>query len=204
MALLFPTRTPMTDNEYEQFTKGAEHPALAEFRALVQNLQLHQSMLADLEQRVKIQKEMIREISERQLPDLLDTIGLGDELPLANGTKLVIKRAHGASPLVENREAVWDWMETNGHGHLVKRAISVLFGTHETDRVALLHERLGDDFISYDVRKVESQTLSKFVRDADDSGIQIPEDLFGVYRTAKAQIKGTPKEVFPGEAGSKK
>ena len=157
-------------------------------------------MLEELEVTVKFVKEKIRRITDDQLPTMIEAIGLGDELPLANGTKLVIKREHGASPLKDNREKVWDWMEENEHGHLVKRTLSIAFGKDEQDGAAELRSRLASmDYDVDDVRKVESQTLSKFVRDAQERGETIPEELFGVYRTAKAKITGKPTKHFAGE-----
>ncbi len=189
----------MTD-EYAQFAEGAEHPALAAFRDLVLTMQRHEVDLAELNQQVKDKKAAIADIAEMQLPVLVESIGLGDELPLANGTKLVIQRNHGASPLVANRDKVWDWMEEKGHGHLVKRTLLAAFGKGDDLDVAKLRYLLDAANVNFsEVRKVESSTLSKFVRDAEGRGEEIPEDIFGVYRTAVAKITGKPKKHFEGE-----
>lgn len=186
-------------NEYSQFMDGAEHPALSQFRDLVTQLQAREAELAELETQVKAKKAEISDIAEKQLPVLVESIGLGDEMPLANGTKLVIKRNHGASPLKDNRDKCWDWMEQNGYGHLVKRTVSVPFNKDE-GKAWLLMAELEQQGIAFDnLRKVETQTLSKFVRDAEARGEEIPEDLFGVYRTAVAKITGKPKKHFAGE-----
>ena len=186
--------------EYAQFVAGAEHPALTTFRVAVAQLQQRQLELADLEQAVKDKKAEIADIAEMQLPVLVESIGLGDELPLANGTKLVIKREHGASPLKDNREECWDWMVGNGHGHLVKRAFGMSFGKGEEKDAANLRRVLEANEISFsEERGVHYQTLSKFVRDAEGRGDEIPEELFGVFRTAVAKITGKPKKHFPGE-----
>ncbi len=189
----------MTD-EYAQFAQGAEHPALAAFRDLVLTMQRHEVDLAGLEAQVKVKKAAISDIAEMQLPVLVESIGLGDELPLANGTKLVIKRNHGASPLVANRDKVWDWMEEKGHGHLVKRQIVMSYGKDERADALAMTGYLDSEGLDYEeLRKVESSTLSKFVRDAEGRGEEIPEDIFGVYRTAVAKITGKPKKHFEGE-----
>ena len=189
----------MTD-EYAQFAQGAEHPALAAFRDLVLTMQRHEADLAELNQQVKDKKAAIADIAEMQLPVLVESIGLGDELPLANGTKLVIKRNHGASPLVANRDKVWDWMEEHGHKHLVKRSMTASFAKDEGEEADRLKAIFRDNDIPFDeTRKVESSTLSKFVRDAEGRGEEIPEDIFGVYRTAVAKITGKPKKHFEGE-----
>jgi len=187
-------------NEYAQFAAGAEHPALRTFRVAVAQLQERQLELADLETAIKAKKAEISDIAETQLPVLVASIGLGDEMPLANGTKLVIKREHGASPLKDNREKVWDWMVKNKHGHLVKRAFGMTFGRGEDKDAANLRRVLEANDISFsEERGVHGQTLSKFVRDCRGRGEKIPEELFGVYETAVAKITGKPKKHFPGE-----
>ena len=170
----------MTD-EYSQFVQGAEHPALAAFRDAVLQLQALQGELAILEEGVKDKKAAIVEIAEVQLPVLVESIGLGDEMPLANGTKLVIKR-----------------MEKNGHGHLVKRAFGMSFGKGDEKQAEFFRRLLKTNEIAFEEeRGVHHQTLCKFVRDAQARGEKIPEELFGVFRTAKAKITGKPKNHFP-------
>lgn len=186
--------------EYAQFVAGAEHPALVQFREAVKAMQDLEAHLATLELGVRATKKAIADIAEMQLPVLVESIGLGDEMPLANGTKLVIKREHGASPLKDNREECWDWMVENKHGHLVKRAFGMTFGKGEEKDAANLRRVLEANDISFDEQRgVHAQTLSKFVRDAEGRGEKIPEELFGVFRTAVAKITGKPKKHFEGE-----
>lgn len=191
----------MTDSpDYSQFMEGAEHPALADFKRLAGELAERQGELADLEQQVKDKKAEIADIAEVKLPALVTAIGLGDEMPLANGTKLVIKREHGASPLKDNRDKCWDWMIANGHGHLVKHAFGMSFGKGDEAEAEKLRKLLGENDVAFEEKRdVHYQTLCKFVRDARGRGEKIPEDLFGVFETAVAKITGKPKKHFPGE-----
>lgn len=138
-------------------------------------------------------KEKLRDIAERQLPELMDSVGY-TELKTASGLEVSIDEKIRASiPKAKAPQSI-AWLKANGHGALVKRVISVAFGKGEDEDAEKLFKKLDEgDYEVEDNAGVHPSTLASFVKKKLEAGEDIPMDLFGVHRQRVAKI-GTPKK----------
>lgn len=136
-------------------------------------------------------KEELRRVQENELPDAMAEAGMA-EFKLTNGGKVTIK------PFVNcvmrkdfKREAV-DWLDSNGHGGLVKREISVTIpkGKKAEELRAKVSKALTDVGVPFEEEaNVHPQTLSAWAREMTEDNRAIPEQLFSVYTGRKAVVK---------------
>ena len=151
--------------------------------------ELHRAEQDVLSSEVALKKhQAIRDtLSEQTIPEFMeDDLGL-EEVKTRAGLKVKVTKTIRASMGKRKSEAL-AWLESNGHGALIKRTLAVAFNRDEMEGAAELANRLKDD---YDVRtdmKVESATLAAFVREQLESGVDIPSDIFSVFEQRKVKI----------------
>lgn len=162
--------------ELSQLTQLAEQQAAA------------QSKVADLEAQLNKAREELRDIAERQVPELMDQIGIG-EFKTTTGLKITIDETIRASIPKDKAPLAFAWLKNNGHGSLIKRVVSVAFGRGEDERADELRQRLADEFEVDDNASVHHSTLTAFVREKLREGEEIPLDLFGVHRLRVSKIE---------------
>ena len=143
----------------------------------------------------------LRDLAERQIPELMQAIGV-KEFTTMGGVKIVLDSAVNVSVRKDDRERVWDWMIDNGYGNLVKRTISVALkrGQEELAGEVVAYLKEQKNLLAREDRKVESQTLKKFVREKLEEGADLPTDILNIFQYNFAKItEGKPEPVFEGE-----
>lgn len=135
-------------------------------------------------------REHLRDISERQLPDLMDEIGL-ETFKTRSGLTIKVKETIRASIPKAKAPQAFAWLKAHNFGALIKRSVSIAFGKGE--------DELADNFVSeleskygYDVddkSNVHPATLSSFVKEKLENGEELPLDLFGVHRQRVTKIE---------------
>jgi hypothetical protein len=150
----------------------------------------HESRITDLEAELKEEREKHRNVSERELPDAMDEIGV-ESFTLKDGRVVTVKMDYHASiPKVRQGEA-FGWLRTNGHDGLIKRNVTVKFGKGEDTEAEELVQVLRDTFPESpftDKHSVHPQTLKAFVREQMEQGIDIPIEPFGIFVRNVARI----------------
>ncbi len=181
----------MTDSYAEFQTDKLDTDKLTGLTNLVTTMREEETAVADLEAKLKHAKERLRDVAERQIPDLMDEVGLKDFVT-SEGLKVTIKRTIRASIPTGNKESAMAWLDDHGHGALIKRMVNVAFNPDEEDKAAALMQDLKSDFpmVKTD-RRVESATLRAFIREKIEAGDEIPLELFGAWeqRIAKVEVK---------------
>ena len=163
--------------ELSQLTQLAEQQAAA------------QSKVADLEAQLNKALEELRDIAERQVPELMDQIGIG-EFKTTTGLKIKIDETIRASISAMNAARAFAWLRENGHAALIKRTLKVDFGKgQDDDAEALAKELMEKGLDADDKTAVNPQTLAAFVREKLRDGQEIPLDLLGVHRIRISKIK---------------
>lgn len=142
--------------------------------------------VAELETELKEAKQIVRNISEEQIPSTLEDMGL-EEAVVDGGLKISIKETTHASPKADNRETVYNWLEEHGYGGLIKRNAIFRIGRDKEDEARALVASVKDFPGSFE-RKVEPATLKKFVNDALAEGVEVPMELFGAYTRRVAKV----------------
>jgi len=144
--------------------------------------------VADLEAQLNKAREELRDIAERQVPELMDQIGIG-EFKTTTGLKIKIDETLRASIPKDKAPLAFAWLKNNGHGSLIKRVVSVAFGRGEDEKADELRQRLADEFEVDDNDSVHHSTLAAFVREKLRNGEEVPLDLFGVHRLRVSKIE---------------
>lgn len=164
--------------------------ALAALRAMAEEQHEAELAVGIAEAQLVEAKDRLRVISEQKLPELMEELGV-PYFETSDGLKIEIKESThvsmGKTP--EEKNEALDWLEKNGHGHLIKRTVEVPFGKGmEKDASELVQElnRVGRR-ASY-ARKVEPMTLKAFVVERLKAGEEVPLELFHVHQPKSSKV----------------
>lgn len=148
-----------------------------------------EALVASLEAELDTAKENLKQTAERDLPNLMEDIGLL-EYKLTNGTKISIKAKAIGNILAANREVAFEWFHKNGFGPLVKRDVEVQFGRGDSKKAGKLLgylKRWYKDFKISDKEAIHGGTLNAWAREIlernaaalRDGGkiIELPEEI---------------------------
>ena len=162
---------------------------LSTVTSLAQDIATWENKVVDLEGSLKAAKAKLLQLTDYDLPDVMQEIGLTD-FTLADGSKLEIKQTYGARIPVEHREEAFTWLRENGHDDIIKNVVSVPFGRGEDSSARDFMSMVAEQGYYPDQKKeVHSQTLKAFVKELLQKGEAIPIDLFGVFTGHRATIK---------------
>lgn len=178
----------MTEHDYEPTAPSAD--SLKRLAKLAADAKLATDRVALLEVRLKEETAALKAITEREIPDIMEEIGLTD-FRLTDGTRIQIKEDIRCSVSADRRIAVKEYFDEHGLSGMVKRAISIEFNAgeekwankFEADLRKRKHEvRTKIDYI------VHPSTLKAWVTRALEESKEIPLDLFGVFRQRRAKV----------------
>ena len=187
-------------SEYAQAvtdTSAEADSALAQLQRLADQQADQARVVADLEAQLTRAKEALRVTSENLLPEALDRVGIA-EFKTSSGLVVSLKEQVRCGITEERAPKAYEWLREHGRGAIIKRRIALDFGTGEEERVTKLVQLLEQhEFADFDDKQsVNPQTLGAFVRNALAEGLDIPLDLFGVFRQRVA-VLGVDKESKP-------
>lgn len=145
--------------------------------------------ISDAERLLKQKKDDLRKITDEQLPEILEEMGL-QKFTLTDGSEISVSPLYAASIPVDRREDAYQWLRDHGFGDLVKNNVTVSFGVGEDD-AAKEFTTLCDlqGYAPNQIEKVESSTLRGWLRERVEAGDPVPLDLFGAYIAQRAKIK---------------
>lgn len=162
--------------------------ALAEVAALAESQVELEARIAAAETRLEVLRAEHHRLAGQLLPEAMRALGL-TTLKLVSGEKVDVKPILRASIPAEHRDAALAWLDAHGFGDLVKHDVSASFGKGEDAEARLFLElAVARGVPVEDRRTVHPQTLAAFVREQDDAGAELPEQLLGVFRADVAKI----------------
>lgn len=148
-----------------------------------------EAQVAELENKLKAEKKALLKMTDEDLPTMLAEIGL-TSMKLDDGSEVTVKPTYGASILVENRPAAYQWLRENGYDDIVKNTISCAFGRGEDESASKFKELAeAQGYFAEQTEKIEPSTLRAFVRERVENGDDFPMELFGAYVGQRAVIK---------------
>lgn len=160
---------------------------IAEFATAISAQELR---VEELEEQLKEAKRELRSLTDEKLPQLLLELGVS-EFKLEDGTKVTVKNIYGATIPAARREEAYQWLRDHGHGDMIKNVISASFGMGEDQLAQKFKDTAKENgLICEQKMSVHSQTLKGFVRGEIEKGRDVPQDLFGVFVSQRAIIKG--------------
>lgn len=91
--------------------------------------------------------------------------------------------------LVARRNAALDWLIANGHKNLIKHIFKVEFGVDQSDDADAFRRKLSEYRVhGSEGVDVNSQTLSRVVRELHEQHENYPSEILGVYTKTTAKI----------------
>lgn len=169
-------------------TSAPSRDALAEVSQLAARQIELEDAISATEDRLKELKEDLARVRDTDLPLALSEHGLS-EISMLDGSKVKVQDIVRASITAANSAAAFSWLDAHGFGDLIKHEIKASFGRGEAEvaekAIAAL---LAAGAEPEGKRSVHPQTLSAFVREQLEAGVDIPRDLLGVFVGRSAKI----------------
>ena len=161
----------------------------------------HAKKAADLEARILIGEALIVDLKKElnmilrmDIPGVLDEVGMKD-FTLTDGTNVKIVHKIKASIAKINMPEAVEWLKDNGLGDIVKETVSVLMNKIPQETKDKMLEAITELGLQSELAvKVNANTLSATVREQKEEGIEIPEDLLGVYEWDEAKLTRKEKK----------
>ena len=145
--------------------------------------------LADAEKLMKEKKSALHKITDEQLPEALEVMGL-QKFTLVDGSEIAVKPIYAASIPKDRKEEAFQWLRDHEFGDLVKNNVTVTFGRGEDETAKEFVGLCGEQgFVPSQLEKVEPMTLKAWLRERVEAGDPVPLDLFGAFISQRATIK---------------
>ena len=145
--------------------------------------------LAEQEQAIKETKAALHKITDEQLPEALEEMGI-QKFTLTDGSEISVKPIYSASIPKDRREEAFQWLRDHEFGDLVKNNVTVTFGRGEDADAKEFMNLCGSQGYAPDqLEKVEPMTLKAWLRERVEAGDAVPLDLFGAFISQRATIK---------------
>ena len=178
---------------YEAFNEAPASADLAGLSRLAEELANAEAQAASVTERLEAIKMRITDLSERQIPELMDSLGVA-HFRTTSGFEISVRKTIRASIPVSRREEAMEWLDAHGHGGIVKRNITVGFNRDQEQDAATLESELGERFENVKTdRKVEPSTLRAFIAGQLEAGAEVPLDLFGAWEQRVARVSRSDK-----------
>lgn len=176
---------PDTNYDYTQFVDEAEQvkpeDSLLRLTKLAGQQLDAEAAVAAAEAALLRAKDTLKDISERQIPELMQEVGMAS-YKTTTGLSIDVEENYRVSPPKAKRLECWAWLRANGAVALLKRKITVEFGKGEDEKAEALSTQLTKDYsLVQDDTNVHPQTLAAYVKKQMRDGKPIPTDLFGIY-----------------------
>ena len=145
--------------------------------------------ISNLEQELKDRKKELLKLTDEELPNILNELGISS-FKLEDGSTTSVKQTYGASIKVENRPAAYQWLRENGYDDIIKNQVTCVFGRGEDEKANSFKETAENEgYFPEQKTEVHPQTLRAFVKERVENGDDFPMDLLGVYIGQRAIIR---------------
>lgn len=163
--------------------------ALKKISRLAEALIDKEEEIKEAETRLKLMKEQLKDIAEKQLPDAMAEVGMA-KFALTDGSEVSVKPYYSAKIGDDKREECFMWLQDHGHEALIKDEVSITFNRGEHEKAEEFKSQLDQQGLEYNGKMgVHPQTLTAFVREQVESGAEFPLELFNVYIGQIAKVK---------------
>ncbi len=175
------------EEKYLEFTDLSEDGMSRLSKLTSEQLSL-QIKLEKLEKEAAEVKEKLRNISETLIPDLMESLNM-ESFTTSAGLCVEVKQKIRTSITETNRQEAIKWLVNNGFAASVKNEVKVSFSKDEYDKAQNLAADLRDkNFPALENQTVHPQTLQSIVTNCLKDGVNIPLELFSVFRQRSTKI----------------
>jgi len=145
-----------------------------------------EAKVEDVEVELQKAKSALRDIAVKQIPELMDEVGI-EEFTTTTGLHITVIEAIRASITKEKRAKAMEWLKEHGYGKLIKHNFTL--APQSPDQAEAMREKLDAFELEYkDSPTVHPSTLSAWVRGKLEDGEDIPLELLGVFRQRASKV----------------
>ena len=183
----------MMEEDFEKTLSSVEtldNAGLDTVAGLARKIKQQQDKVERLDRELKDEKQALLKLTDEDLPSTMADLGLS-RFSLDDGSTVEVKPTYGASILVKDRPAAYDWLRENGFDDIIKNVISCQFGRGEDDQASAFHAFASQQGYPADQNEsIHASTLKAFVKERIETGEDFPHTLFGAYVGQRAIIRG--------------
>jgi len=169
--------TEFTDSQMGELGKAANRLLHAQAEILAQEEVLKQC------------KAIERKINQEEIPALMENLGF-ERIMLDTGQTIAVKDAVQCSIPAAQRPDAYSWMDKNGHGDLIKIAVTSKYGRGDStaahNAMASL-EAMGHNPVL--AESVHAGTLKAWAREELALGHSLPADYFKIHVVKITTVK---------------
>jgi hypothetical protein len=193
------SKTPVAGDAYDEDAREAiPEDSLRMVRALAQEMKDAERVVAERTAELAAAMARYRDVAEVRLPKMMEEndlpsftfrdriTGLDRTIEIHSRVDAGISKDAGP----EEREGVYDFLERNELGGIIKHDMTVPLGLRPSDQVAAMLLKFRQTFPDFDAavgRRVEAATLSKAVRGLIERGVALPSAI-NVHRQHAARV----------------
>jgi hypothetical protein len=179
--------------DYSEFQEDPTEnkDAMAQLQILAQRQVKAEAEVLEAEENLKEKNKAFREIAERQLPELMASLGL-KKFVTQEGFEIDLTEKLRASVAGKRMPLAVAWLDEHGHGDLVKRVFEIQFNKDEqawANKFAADLMKRKKQVRAMQKNSVNTNTLVSFLTERIEDGEDIPLETFGAYWQKQTKVK---------------
>jgi 16S rRNA C1402 N4-methylase RsmH len=185
--------TKLMEQDFEETRASSvekvDQQGLTSVAALARQIRDKEERIQGLEETLKDEKKALLKLTDEEMPAMLAEIGISS-FSLDDGSTVEVKQTYGASILVDNRPAAYEWLREHGYDDVIKNTVLCQFGRGEDDLAssfAAFAQQQG--YVPQQKTEIHPQTLRAFIKERVEEGGAFPMELFGAWVGQRAVIK---------------
>jgi len=185
--------TKLMEQDFEETLASSvekvDQQGLTSVAALARQIRDKEETISRLEETLKKEKKTLLKLTDEEMPAMLAEIGISS-FSLDDGSTVEVKQTYGASILVDNRPAAYEWLREHGYDDIIKNTVFCQFGRGEDDLAssfAAFAQQQG--YVPEQKTEIHPQTLRAFIKERVEEGEAFPMELFGAWVGQRAVIK---------------
>jgi hypothetical protein len=185
--------TKLMEQDFEETLASSvekvDQQGLTSVAALARQIRDKEETISRLEETLKEEKKTLLKLTDEEMPAMLAEIGISS-FSLDDGSTVEVKQTYGASILVDNRPAAYEWLREHGYDDVIKNTVLCQFGRGEDDLAssfAAFAQQQG--YVPQQKTEIHPQTLRAFIKERVEEGEAFPMELFGAWVGQRAVIK---------------
>jgi hypothetical protein len=181
----------MTDDPYAAFKDDAIPGNLeVVLMQLADELQEADALILKCETALEKANDARKDLSDVRIPAA--TEGMNGKLLLKDGRTLEVKETIRASIAGEKRVPAINWLDANDYGHIVKRELVFSFAKGDDksfDNFRKAVKKIKMPLVMKENYSVHNATLTAWVQERLEEGVELPKETFGIFRQRVAKVK---------------
>lgn len=176
------TATDPMDKKFTDEQMGTLGAAVNELLTLQYDILMQENIL-------KAMKAEERGISQGTIPQIMENLNF-ETITMMDGKKVSVKDSVQISIPANDKPSAYKWMDENGHGDLIKIALTCKFARGEKEIAESAYESMRlSGYNPALAESVHSGTLKAWAREELSQGHSLPEQFFKIHVVKLTTVK---------------